>query len=564
MPLQHDRYIHRKSPGRSSFAAIQASPGFYSKGSTRRPSNTPGGDPIGAYQAVSRNIANVCILFRRETLIMLIPISRNNFPLPEIIDDPSLIFSPHVFLFGVFFWLKAFDPSTLDSMERLRELLVEGGRQQMELPFKPEFDDCYLFCKVAVMDGEVVPQWKIPMKESTMSGRLTSLGEIHGWLHSMFAHRFRYGGGKMLNESGKFPFPLNKLLSLKTECIKLINVLDGIGAVSEAQQNLIMKHTDMRTFLNHYLPRNIDTDMQNIMNGRESNTALMRAITRMSRWIDKRRPRHITHEQRMSIRENTEYLEAIKRRDEQAKACEHNSDTQMLLRLAKLTRDVTNTSNRLARNLKKKTRKEFDRKQAVIDIERQLSGSAVDDEEAKEVLRTQEQMLPEQINLIQKLFTWPTSQSLDSEWKRRNTASEAIAQYCSVLEGGPLRGRPPKRSSPSGGFDNEQRAVKRHLSNETSQLSTRPEREILLEEFDEHTRKAAKPKAARPRRCFQCCGNMKLPDHRRTQEWSEPKSTVRHFRKRHLNDRKCNMCEIDLLHEMHLRRHAQDVHRLCV
>lgn len=74
-----------------------------------------------------------------------------------------------------------------------------------------------------------------------MSARLRSLGEIHGWLHSMFAHRFRYGGGKMLNES---------------------------DAVSEAQQNLIMKHANTQTFLNHDLPRHIDTDMQNVMNGR--------------------------------------------------------------------------------------------------------------------------------------------------------------------------------------------------------------------------------------------------------------------------------------------------------
>jgi uncharacterized protein YifN (PemK superfamily) len=35
----------------------------------------------------------------------------------------------------------------------------------------------------------------------------------------------------------------------------------------EAKQNLIMKHANIRTFLNHYLPRHIDADMQNIMNG---------------------------------------------------------------------------------------------------------------------------------------------------------------------------------------------------------------------------------------------------------------------------------------------------------
>lgn len=96
----------------------------------------------------------------------------------------------------------------------------------------------------------------------------------------------------------------------------------------------------------------------------------------------------------------------------------------------KLTRDVTNTFNRLARALRNKTREEFDRKQAVIDIERQLSGTAIDDEEAKEVLRTEDQMPPEQIHLLEKLFTWPTSRSLEAEWHRRNAA--ANVSHCIV------------------------------------------------------------------------------------------------------------------------------------
>ena len=55
-----------------------------------------------------------------------------------------------------------------------------------------------------MVDGDVVLQWNQPMNESTLSGQLNSLGLIYSWLHSMFAHRFRYGGGKMLNESGWF------------------------------------------------------------------------------------------------------------------------------------------------------------------------------------------------------------------------------------------------------------------------------------------------------------------------------------------------------------------------
>lgn len=45
-------------------------------------------------------------------------------------------------------------------------------------------------------------------------------------------------------------------------------MLNESDAVSEAQQNLIMKHANTQTFLNHDLPRHIDTDMQNVMNGR--------------------------------------------------------------------------------------------------------------------------------------------------------------------------------------------------------------------------------------------------------------------------------------------------------
>lgn len=87
-------------------------------------------------------------------------------------------------------------------------------------------------------------------------------------------------------------------------------------------------------------------------------------------------------------------------------------------------------------------RSKFDRKQAVLDIERQLSGAAINNQEAKEVLQIQDQMPAAQINLIEKLFTWPTLNSLEDEWQRWNVAMEAVAQYCSAWEGGPLHRRP--------------------------------------------------------------------------------------------------------------------------
>ncbi|CAG8146657.1 unnamed protein product [Penicillium nalgiovense] len=453
----------------------------------------------------------------------------NNFPFPEIINDPSLVFSPHTFIFGILFWLQAFEVPALSSMERLRKLFVEGGRQQMELPLKCEVEDYYVFCKTEVVNGRAVLQWNQPMTEGAMSGRLRNLGEIHGFLQSMFAHRFRYGGGKMLNES---------------------------SAVSEAQQNLIMKHADTRTFLNHYLPRHIDTDMQSVMNGRESNKSLMRAITRMSRWIDKRRPRHLTSEQRASLREHPEYVEATRRMREQAEECKCDPSAAMQSRLEKLIRETSNTFGRLERALRRKVRHEFDRKQAIIDIERQLSGAAVDDEEAKKVLQVEDQMLPEQIDLLEKLFTWPTSQSLEAEWQRRNAAVATISRYCGFLEGGPLRGR-RKRAAPSDGFDEEQTNVLPEPAKKSCSSPEPSQQDILLVKAKNYIKKAKKP-----RRCFQCYGDTELPIHRRTQKYSEYKSTLRHFREKHLQDRRCHMCDEDLLHEMHLRRHAEEVHRL--
>ncbi|OJD12082.1 hypothetical protein AJ78_07259 [Emergomyces pasteurianus Ep9510] len=273
--------------------------------------------------------------------------------------------------------------------------------------------------------------------------------------------------------------------------------------------------------------------MQNVMNGRQSNKSLMRAITRMSRWIDTRRPRHLTPEQRASIREHPEYVEAARRLDEQAETCIYDPK----------------------RALRQKVRKEFDCKQANIDIDRQLSGAAIDDEEAKNVLRT-DSMQPEQIDLLEKLLTWPTSHSLEAEWRRRNAAVAAISQCCCHLEGGPLRGR-RKRPAPSNEPDEEHMAMEGRTTKIASISPKISKEQLLLENAGNYIRKAKKT-----RRCFQCYGNNLLSVHHRTHKYSEYKSTLRHFQEKHLEDRRCHMCNEDLLHEMHLRRHAEDVHRL--
>ncbi|KAN0077886.1 hypothetical protein V8E54_006190 [Elaphomyces granulatus] len=217
----------------------------------------------------------------------------------------------------------------------------------------------------------------------------------------------------------------------------------------------------------------------------------MYAIRRISRWIDKRRPQNVSPQGRALLYQHPEYLEAVRRREDQAEICRRNPSPRNRSRLDRLAQDVNETFNRLLRALKK---------------ERQLSGTAVHGEEAKEVLRTEVKMPPEQIRLLEKLFIWPTSHSLD-------------------------------------GFDD-------------SQTASRKRRASKEPKPDVH------PPPSGPLQDAECFGNRSLPEHRRVQKWSKYKSTLRHFRRKHLDDRKCNFCDIELLHEMHLRNHAAEVHRL--
>lgn len=147
-----------------------------------------------------------------------------------------------------------------------------------------------------------------------------------------------------------------------------------------------MKHTDIRTFLNHYLPRRIGTDMQSLMRGLEPNSAMMRAVTRMGRWIDTRRPRELTDEQKARIEEEFELKEAIERRDIFSKKLHRGKprSAKQLERLDQLKKNVTNTRNRLLYDLRKRVREEFDSQQAVIDIERQLAGGALYEQEKRD------------------------------------------------------------------------------------------------------------------------------------------------------------------------------------
>jgi hypothetical protein len=115
-------------------------------------------------------------------------------------------------------------------------------------------------------------------------------------------------------------------------------------------------------------------------------------------------------------------------------------------------------------------------------------------------------------------------------------------QYCGFQEGGPLRGR-RKRSAPSDNDDVVPSPPARKIKPDTPPTTSW--------ENERTTGREHIPNAEQTFACFQC-----------PKTYSDYNGVKRHFRKSHLTDRTCNFCDLSVLHEMHLRRHAEVVHGL--
>jgi Protein of unknown function (DUF3435) len=309
---------------------------------------------------------------------------------------------------------------------------------------------------------------------------------------------------------------------------------------------LIMKHLDRRTFLNHYHPRDIDIDMERTICGLDPDVELMRTVSRHIRWIDKRRPRRLAVEEKKRIEGHPELKEALEKLREASAEHARTQSPDLLALKRHREQEVRNTQKRLWRALRNQIRERFDENQAFLDIEAQLSGDGMVDESEDDSI-SEVPMHPLQLQLMQKLAAYPTSDCLEDEWKRHNEAVEAVTQYCDVFEGGPLWGRPKQTPSLSvtasgatrqGGFEEDS-----DLKKEDPDLSVR---DRLLRATKEHIDTAQPVKA-----CFQCFGDKRLPNETRCHMYYDHGCLTRHFRARHLTQEpfKCNYCKLSLCYK---------------
>ncbi|KAF1964005.1 hypothetical protein BU23DRAFT_521662, partial [Bimuria novae-zelandiae CBS 107.79] len=325
----------------------------------------------------------------------------NTFPIPEVIHDETLTFSPHVFLLGMLFHDGAFAAYNLTSPEELSRLSIPPERNELLLRLNRKLDDIPVFRMAErTPEGWVISKDK-PLPDSTLRPWIKSLGEITRFAQVTRPYSLRYAGGKAFNENGN---------------------------VSEAMQNLMMGHANIRTFLKHYLSRRVTVDTQAVVRGIQPQDALMRAACTMSRSIDARRPRSLTPEQSASVNDDPIVRSLLAQREQLKRSLGTRHS-----RYQALNRKINQTRQRLRHALLQEIKERWEYDQPVRDVEQQLAGI-----EAKDVTAAAmscDAMLPAQKALVDAVLTQPGT-SLQEEVSRRNRAICAVMDYCGIEEGG--------------------------------------------------------------------------------------------------------------------------------
>ncbi|KAB8069060.1 hypothetical protein BDV29DRAFT_183512 [Aspergillus leporis] len=499
---------------------------------------------------------------------------QNTFPIPEIVFDPTLVLSPHVFLLGMLFRIRAFknfstEGLVLDCPENLYNLGVLEGLGQQELKLKNEILDQFVFCQaVREVDGI-----RIALKEQLTEGalryRMKRGGEITGFEQVTKPYGLRYGAAKAFNDS---PDVTNKL------------------------QNVMLQHASIDTFVKHYSV-GIHVDAQAIVRGLPAQKQLMRFAASMSRSIDPRRPYKLEDTscvnsvprvralqkrvcERKQLRDEMkrafemaerdfqqnfgDYLQQKKVKKElQRPACQaldgverrEKEYTRSIQRYSRAQRVFRNEWQRQRNRLVRENLERYKNEQPVIDTERQLAGKVVDEEVMGALERTG-YMTPQHMILIDTVLTMPGS-TVEKEYQRRITAINAVIAFCDVEEGSPTR-------QPN--ITQKRRAV--------DSLPSAPAKKREGPSPDEPKSTLCQAMASvcikkpneRPTICFLCIGNPQLPERKRLESYDTPGSLSRHFVDRHIKRYpkdmrvKCGICKEELQSKAALMNHAERVH----
>ncbi|CAG8036080.1 unnamed protein product [Penicillium olsonii] len=460
----------------------------------------------------------------------------NTYILPEIIFDPSLVLSPHVFLLGLLFadsdFKRVDGEEVLTSAGQLPRLHIRDGCNELPLLLDPALDDVPVFRQTErTLQGIGISTDKC-LPYSTLLPWVKSVGSITGFRQVARPYSLRYGAGK---------------------------ALDNSGAVSDSLRNLIMHHADSRTFLKYYLDRRIDKNLPAIIRGLNPDDDIMHAACRVSRTIDPDRPQELTTGQASSVNVWPEISVLIQRRDalrqQLGRPLSQHRVSPKYESYQKLNQELNSARERARNTLLSQIQQKYDQEQPMLEVQRQLSETKL----AKSVttkLRHTEGLPEPQKRLIERILTLP-SPTLDQEMCRRTEAIDAVATYCQFEEGITCRLPQNKRVESyvaESGYVDDQKP-----ESETTEVQTKS-----ASPLENAIRSVTKDN--RPLFCFICVGQQNLALKKRVQLFSSHGDVSKHIKRKHLQNLSsstviaCNVCDKKFAEVMHFQRHANDSH----
>ncbi|KAJ5627605.1 hypothetical protein N7490_009833 [Penicillium lividum] len=461
----------------------------------------------------------------------------NTYILPEIIFDPSLVLSPHVFLLGLLFADRAFDrvdgEEVLVSANQLPRLRIRDQCNELRLQLDSMMDDVPVFrMSERSLNGiGISPCNALPY--STIEPWVKRMGVITGIKQVTRPYSLRYGAG---------------------------SALDSSASVSDSLRNLVMHHADTRTFLKFYLSRRISKNLPAIIRGLDPEEDIMRAACRMSRTIDPDRPQELTTEQSTSVNQLPEIAAVIRQRDDIARSLgrplSQNKGTPAYETYRKLNQELVGAKKRAQDALLLQIQNKYDREQPMLEIKRQLSGIEPADSGKKPLEYSTEVPIPQQ-RLIKSLLTLPRT-TLEEEMARRTEAIDAVAAYCQFEEGDTCRLPRNKRT--------KNRMVETEVVDDKC-LESGGEAVLSQPETPFESALRSVMKDHRPLFCFICLGQQALDVTKRIQKFHSHADVTKHIKRKHLGNLTsstiitCNICDEKFSEPMYLQRHAFDLHK---
>ncbi|KAI0465727.1 hypothetical protein F4859DRAFT_507826 [Xylaria cf. heliscus] len=449
------------------------------------------------------------------------PKATKHFLIPEIIYDPSLLLSPHVFLLAILYRHRAFETENLNTSPAiLNKLRIHPSRNEFPLHLRSNLNNIFIFRRA--------------VKSITRR-----IGVLLGFEHNTISYNLRYMAG---------------------------NNLDQNVNISDALRNLIMDHAPQSdTFQKHYLNRNVVADLWAIHRNHQPQQALLEQAASHGHSRNSRRPVSLTTAQMRAVLEGSaKYYQLTTQLASLGGRHKFRDQRREIM----LERD--RLRKRLCNHEIKRVREAWTRTQFADDIERQIRGESFTHESAGPN-RDIRPMGAAQQRMFDAL-TAPLPNDINAIGIRRTNAIEALIAYCTVEEPSNsylCRVKRKPEPEPQGPrtrtrYDQDVQDVQ-----EPESRDKRVDREQLWRSTFVSTMGIRKV-----RKCFVCVAKALTLEpndpifETLCRDFANPTVAARHFLRVHADSldeqdtSDCPICQIPLDDKMHLLNHAEGVHGL--